>query len=168
MCPQQRRRMLNSLLLTSLSVNSSNPVIDQFSMPLAHRPSAYEELRSKFVFLCGKFDILSPDEIERLAEKFVTLYQDDMEQRFSNELLQFVDYSNEFLDYAEDVLWHFLYKLTIDKRIKCSFRNVEIAQRTNLILMAINCSRKRSFSKLKYIDLIADFARRKRRNMPGL
>ncbi len=42
-------------------------------------------------------------EIERLAEKLVTPYQDDMEQRFGNELLQSVDYSNEFLDYAEDV-----------------------------------------------------------------
>ena len=46
-------------------------------MPLAHRPSAYEELRSKFCFL-GKFDIISPEEIERLAEKLVTLYQDDI------------------------------------------------------------------------------------------
>ncbi len=72
-------------------------------MPLPHRPSAYEELRYKSCFL-GKFDILSPDEIERLAEKLATLYQDNIEQRFSNELLQFVDYSNEFLDYAEDVL----------------------------------------------------------------
>ena len=62
----------------------------------------------------------------------------------------------------------FLYNLTIDKRIKCSFPNVEIAQRTNLIIMGTNCSGKRSFSKLKYIDLIADFARRKGRNMPGL
>ena len=87
-------------------------------MPLAHRPFAYEELRSKFCFL-GKFDILSPDEIERLAEKLVTVYQDDIEQRFSNELLQFVDYSNDFLDYVEDAIdpWHFLYKLTIDKCI---------------------------------------------------
>ena len=64
-------------------------------MPLAHRQSAYT-----FCFL-GKFDILSPDEIESLAEKLVTLYQDDIEHRFSNELLQFVDDSNEFLDYAE-------------------------------------------------------------------
>ena len=46
----------------------------------------------------------SPYEIERLAEKLATLYQDDIEKRFSDELLQFVDYSNEFLDYAEDVL----------------------------------------------------------------
>ena len=90
MCPQQQRRMLNSLLLTSLTVNSYNPVIDQFFMPLAHRPSAYEELRSKFCFL-GKFDIFSPDEIERLMGKLVTLYQVDIEQRYSNELLQFVD-----------------------------------------------------------------------------
>ena len=72
-------------------------------MPLAHRSSAYAEPRSKFCFL-GKFDMLNPYEIERLAEKLVTLYQDDVEQRFSNELLQFVDYSNEFLDYAEDTI----------------------------------------------------------------
>ena len=84
MCPQKQRRMLNSLVLTSLSVNSYNPVIDQFVTPLAHRPCADEELRSKFCFL-GKFDILSPDEIERLVE--------------SDEF----DYSNEFIHYAEDV-----------------------------------------------------------------
>ena len=74
-------------------------------MPLAHRSSAYEELLSKFCFLV-KFDILSPDEVERLAEKLVTLYQDDIEQCFSNELLQFVDYwnSNEFLDCSEDTI----------------------------------------------------------------
>ena len=51
MCPQQQRRMLNSILLTSLSVNGYNPVIEQFLMPLAHRPSAYEEMHSKFCFL---------------------------------------------------------------------------------------------------------------------
>ena len=56
----------------------------------------------------------------------------------------------------------------MDKRIKCTFPNVEIAQRTNLIIMVTNCSGKRSFSKLKYVDLIADFARRKGRNIPGL
>ena len=72
-------------------------------MSLALRPSAYEELRSKFFFL-GKCGILSLDEIERLAEKLVTLYQYDREQRFSNVLLQFVDYSNAFLDYAEDTI----------------------------------------------------------------
>ena len=72
-------------------------------MPLALRPYAYEELRSKFSFL-GKFDILSLDEIERLTEKLATLYQDDIEQRFNNELLQYVDYSNEFLYYAEDTI----------------------------------------------------------------
>ena len=103
MCPQQQRRMLNSLLLTRLSVNSYNPIIDQFFMPLPHLTPAYKEVRSKSWFL-GKFDILSPDEIERLAEKLATRYQDKIYQRFSNELLQFVDYSNEFLDYAEYVL----------------------------------------------------------------
>ena len=87
---QHLRRMLNWLPLTSLGDNGYNTVIDQFFMPLAHRPSAYEELCSTFCFI-GKFDILSPRGIERLSEKLVTIYQDDLEQRFSNELLQFLD-----------------------------------------------------------------------------
>ena len=59
-------------------------------------------MRSKCCFL-GTFDILIPDEIELLAEKLVTVYHYDLEQRFSNELLQFVDYSNEFLDYLRRI-----------------------------------------------------------------
>ena len=85
--------MLKSLLRPSLSVNSYNPVIDQLIMPISHGPSAHEEMRSKCCFL-GKFDILSPDEIERLVDKLVTLYPNDIEKRFSNELLQCVDFSN--------------------------------------------------------------------------
>ena len=88
--------MLNSLLLTSLSVNSYNPVFHAIS-------SSGICVRSKFCFL-GKFDILSPDEIEGLAEKLVTVYQHDIEQRFSNDLFQFVDYSNDFIDYVEDAI----------------------------------------------------------------
>ena len=116
MCPQQQRRVLNSLLLTSLSVNSYNPVIDQFFMPLAHRPFAYVP---NFVFLANLTFLVHDDVIEGLAEKLVTVYQHDIEQRFSNDLLQFVDYSNDFLDYVEDAIdiRQFLYKLTIDKRI---------------------------------------------------
>ncbi len=57
-----------------------------------------------------------------------------------------------------------------DKRIESSFPNLGVTQWTNLILMVSNCSGKRSFSKRKYIGLylIADFARRKGRDMPGL
>ncbi len=81
--------MLNSLLLTSLTVNSYNPAIDQFFMHLAHPPSAYTRKCVPNFFSC-KCDILNPDEINRFAEKLVTLYQDGIEQRFSNELFQFV------------------------------------------------------------------------------
>ena len=62
-------------------------------MSLAHRPICVRGTAFQKKIL-GKFDILSPKEIEPLAEKLVTLYQDDIEQRFSNELLQFVDYAN--------------------------------------------------------------------------
>ena len=95
--------MLNSLL-TRLGVNNYNQVIDQFFYAISSSAICVRGTTCSIFCLLGKFDILSPDEIERLAEKLVTLYQDDIEQRFSKELLQFVDYSNEFLDYAEDTI----------------------------------------------------------------
>ena len=91
-------------------------------------------------------------EIESSADNLVIVYKDDLEQCFGNELVQFVAISNEFLKDADDNIGkeHFLYKLIIDKRVKCSFPNVEIALRMYLILMVTNCSGKRSFPKLKY------------------
>ena len=120
-------------------------------MSLAHRLSAYEELCSRFGFL-GKLKSLSPVEIESSADNLVIVYKDDQEQCFGNELVQFVAFSNEFLKDADDNIGkeHFLYKLIIDKRVKYSFPNVEIALRM-LILMVTNCSGERSFSKLKCI-----------------
>ena len=66
---------------------------------------------------------------------------------------RFVSLSNEFLKDADDNIGkeHFLYRLIIDKRVKCSFPNVEIALRMYLILMVTNCSGEHSFSKLKYV-----------------
>ena len=170
-------------------------------MSLAHRLSAYEELCSRFGFL-GKLKSLTliPVEIESSADNLVIVYKDDVEQCFGNELVQFVAFSNEFLKDADDNISkeHFLYKLIIDTRVKCSFPNVEIELRMYLILMVTNCSGERSFSKPKYIknmlrmtkervthlslmsieydilrgrdfdDLITDFAQRKGRKESGL
>ena len=44
-----------------------------------------------------------------------------------------------------------MYKLIIDKQLKASFPNVEVALRMYLVLMVTNCSAERSFSKLKII-----------------
>ena len=120
-------------------------------MSLAHRLSAYEELCSRFGFL-DKLESLSPVEIESSADNIVIVYKDDLEQSFGSELVQFVPFSNEFLKDADDNIGkeNFLYKLIIDKRVKCSFPNVQIALRMYLILMVTNCSGERSFSKLKY------------------
>ena len=94
-------------------------------------------------------------EIESSADNLVIVYKADLEQCFGNELVQFVAVSNEFLKDADDNIGkeHLLYKLIIDKRVKCSFPNVEIALRMylGLIIMVTNCCGERSFSKLKYI-----------------
>ena len=65
----------------NLNVNSYNALIDQFFIFDAISSSAICVGGTAFqIFFLGKFDILSPDEIERLVEKLVTLYQDDIEQ----------------------------------------------------------------------------------------
>ena len=94
-------------------------------------------------------------EIESSADNLVIVYKDDIEQCFDN--VQFVAFSNEFLKDADDNIGkeHFLYKLIIDKRVKCSFPNVEFALRMYLILMVTNCSGERSSSKLKYQEQAA-------------
>jgi len=46
----------------------------------------------------------------------------------------------------------FLYKLIIDKGMQDTFPNVVIALRIYLVLMVINCSAERSFSKLELIE----------------
>ena len=74
-------------------------------------------------------------EIESSADNLVIVYKDDLEQCFGNELVQFVAFSNEFLKDADDNgKEHFLFKLIIDKRVKCSFPNVEIALRSTDVL----------------------------------
>ena len=76
-------------------------------MSLGYRLSAYEELWSRFGFLC-KLDVLIPNmrSNERLANKLDRHCLP--RQCFGNEVLQFVDFSNEILDIDKD---HFLYKL---------------------------------------------------------
>ena len=95
-------------------------------------------------------------EIESSADNLVIVYKDDLEQCFGNELVQFVAFSNEFLQDADDNIGKELFFTSLfsklnDKRVKCSFPNVEIALRMYLIIMVTNCSGERSFSKLKYI-----------------
>ena len=91
-------------------------------------------------------------ELESSADNLVIVDKDDLEHCFGNKLVQFVAISNEFLKDADDNIGkeHFIYELIIDKRVKCSFPNVEIALRMYLVVMVTNCSGERSFSKLKY------------------
>ena len=130
------------------------PVIDQFVASLSQRLSSYEEVCSRFGFL-GQLHTLSQTEVEQAAAKLVTIYQDDLEECFGNELLQFIDFASEYNkdQDVDDALGKelSLYRLIIEKRVKCSFPNVEIALRMYLILTITNCSGERSFSKLKLI-----------------
>ena len=103
MCPQQQRRMLNSLLLTSLSVNSYNPVIDHFFMHLAHRPSTYDEMHFKFCFLANlTFLIQMRSNVWRRNSSLST--KTAQRNVFAMSFFSLLFSSNDFLDYAEDTI----------------------------------------------------------------
>ena len=90
-------------------------------------------------------------EIESSADNLVNVYKDDLEHCFGNELVQFVAFSNEFLKDPDDNSGkeHFLYKLIINKRVKCSFPDVEIALRMYLMVTNGDCSLVRRFCSPK-------------------
>ena len=88
-------------------------------MSLGYWLSAYEELWCRFGFLC-KFDVLSPNMRSNFqrTNSIVTVYC---------QVLQFVDFSNEILEDAEDNIDkdHFLYKLIMVKVFISKCRNID-------------------------------------------
>jgi hypothetical protein len=95
----------------------------------------------------GKLELQSPEDIQNAARKLVEIYNEDLDQCLGSELIQFADFAQMFKDEEGDDIGReqFMYRLIIDKRIKGSFPNVEIALRMYLVLMVTNCSAERSF-----------------------
>jgi hypothetical protein len=130
------------------------PVIDTFISNLDKRLSAYELVYQRFGFL-RKLDQLSNEEIENEATKLVKIYEDDIDEHFGNELIQFKEFYKHFKDENSEFhnisQEHLMYKILINKEVKDCFPNVEIVLRIYLVLMITNSSSERSFSNLKHI-----------------
>jgi len=109
---------------------------------------AYSNIYSLFGFL-HKLESLGSDEIEAAAAKLVSVYKDDLDQTLGTELVQFSAFVNHCLEEENDKTsrHRFLFKLLVVD----TFPNVEIMLRMYLVFTVTNCSRERSFSKLKFI-----------------
>jgi len=83
------------------------------------------------VWFLAKLDSCSPDNIQQAARKLVAIYTGDPEVSPSSELEQFSDFVKALKDEkSEDIRFEqFMYQLIIDKKLKVSFSNVEVALR---------------------------------------
>lgn len=133
-------------------VDNFIPVIDQLSMALNDRISAYNLMSERFGFL-SQIDAMTPDELAAAASKIISLYKNDVDSNLSNELVQFSEvikiYKNDYDAKMPNEL--IFYQILMNNQFKSTFPNVEIVLRIYLVLMASNCSGERSFSKLKLV-----------------
>jgi hypothetical protein len=128
------------------------PCVDALLVCLRHRLDAYKDVTDRFGFL-QDFPSMDPDRVTAAAKKLSQFYSTDLDDNFSNELIQFQAFLNIFLNEktAESSLEQFMYKLIIDKDVKATFPNTEVALKIFLTMMVTNCTGERSFSKMKLI-----------------
>lgn len=144
-----------------LRVTAFLPIIDKLCFALHERLEAYSTLRGRFGFLS---DITSKttDELRAAAHNLVTSYPKDLEDELESEIVQFahlmksISKDSAAISTSEGIeaskspeLEMFL---TIHRHAMLeTFPNVEIAMRLYLCMFVTNCTRERSFSKLKLV-----------------
>lgn len=127
-------------------------VIDQFKSSLRTRLEAYKLVDTRFGFL-NKLDKLNHEEIISAANNLEKIYNNDLDEQFGNELIQFKTFYREFPkdeknEFISEERW--MYYILWEKNVGDCFSNIEVALRM-FLLMITNNSRERSFSKLKLI-----------------
>ena len=133
------------------------PVIDQIITSLTQRIAAYEKVENYFGFL-RKLDNLSPQEIKEHSLKLIEVYEDDLEENLTKELVQFKEFTKVFIindisrsEEEKTCFEYKMYQLIIEKDLQETFPNIKILLKIYLTLMTTNCTSERSFSKLKLI-----------------
>lgn len=133
-------------------IESFLQVLDQLTISLAERISAYETVCERFGFFAD-LETIEMHQLELKAQQLVETYPDDLETTLGNELVQLAallkQYSSNRLE--DESVEIFLYKIIFENNLRHTFVNSEIALRIYLSMMVSNCSGERSFSKMKII-----------------
>uniref|UniRef100_A0ABD2WAD0 Uncharacterized protein n=1 Tax=Trichogramma kaykai TaxID=54128 RepID=A0ABD2WAD0_9HYME len=131
------------------------PIIDKLVQSLDERLSAYREIESYFGFL-RNLHTISAQELEERAQKLLELYPDDIDNNITSELLQFREFSKQFINIKDE-----------QEKNKGDCFEVQlfhlITNRLNdLTLLAME---NEMLSKLSFDDIINDFEERKARKV---
>jgi len=109
---------------------------------------AYDNLISKYLFIL-KLKEYSPSEIRKSAKMLRTIYNEDLDESFDNECINFQSLLKILDDPPTTLLQMSLFKKKID--LITTFPYINIALHMFLCTPVSNCSTERSFSVLKRI-----------------
>ncbi|KAL7290655.1 hypothetical protein TKK_0015416 [Trichogramma kaykai] len=118
------------------------PIIDKLVQSLDERLSAYREIESYFGFL-RNLHTISAQELEERAQKLLELYPDDIDNNITSELLQFREFSKQFINIKDE-----------QEKNKDRLNDLTLLAMENEML-----------SKLSFDDIINDFEERKARKV---
>lgn len=118
-------------------------LLDKLTVEMRHRRAAYAGICNKFSFLTDTK--LTTSEVTQKAHDLVDCYKEDLERAFVDEFRVFSTVCGSRNSVAD------MLQLQIDKKLVCSFPNVNIAMRIYLSILGANCETERSFSVLKRI-----------------
>ena len=120
-------------------------IIDRLLSCLAKRTDAYRELNGLFGVL---FDTdIDSDSVRKRAAALSSTYPDDLDNSFSDELLQFKNFLREEATRSPEEMLQIIRK----NGIQTTFPGVFVALRLFLTLAVTNCEGERSFSQLKRV-----------------
>ncbi len=123
--------------------------LDKVQIELRKRQAAYETVFKRFHFLVNiGTNSLNDDELRKKAEEFQKLYEDDIEDSFPIECLNFRIFLKN-AKYTEGFKNPDFSKFLKMNNLEDAFANISVAFRIFLSLAVTNCSSERSFSYLK-------------------
>lgn len=131
-------------------VDTFIPITDTLFTHLKKRSAVYQEIDSRFSFLC-QLTIIESDELTKKCKEFAKYYHEDINAEFKTECFHLSQYLKNIAKQSADLNISNLHNLIKADKLEETFPNIEIATRIFLCLMVTNCSGERSFSQLKRI-----------------
>lgn len=127
----------------AFKVNNFIPLVDKLNLCLEDRLEAYVALEKKFQFLFN-FKSMATEELLVAAENLASIYLDDFDGHFANEMVQF----SKFIKDSDASSPEEYLQIIKKNKLESVFPNTCIAYRIYLTLPVSNCSAERAFSKM--------------------
>lgn len=132
-------------------VDTFIPIIDTLNTHVKKHSAAYQQIDSRFSFLCHLTTIES-GELTKKFKEFAEFYHEDIDaDELKTECFHLSQCLKNIAKQSADLNISTLHNLIKSDKLAETFSNVDIATRIFICLMVTNCSGERPFSQLKRI-----------------